>query len=66
MFLINLPPLILIGDPRPRGSPIKMNGGKFTLIMFFFWECDKFQKILLNSGVQGMSKHAIDKKSFWV
>ena len=55
MILVNLPPLILIGDPRGRGSPIKMNGGKFTLIRFLSYECDKYKKILLNSGVQGMS-----------
>ena len=31
---VNLPLFILIGDPRPRGSPIKMNGGKFTKTIF--------------------------------
>ena len=57
MVLVNLPPFILIGDPRGRGSPIKMNRGKFTPIRFLSYECDKFKKILLNSGVQGMSNH---------
>ena len=57
MVLVNLPPLILIGDPRERGSPIRINGGKFTLLMFFPSECDKFPKILFNSGVQGLSNH---------
>ena len=55
MVLVNLPPLILIGDPCRRGSPIKINGGEFTLIIVLSWEFDKSKKILLNLGVQGMS-----------
>ena len=48
-FFVNL------GDPCRRGSPIKINGGTFTLIIVLCWEFDKYKKILLNLGVQGMS-----------
>ena len=32
---VNLPQLILDGDPRTRGSPSRINGGKFTKTIFF-------------------------------
>ena len=35
--------------------PSGMNGGEFTKTIFLSKECDKYKKILLNSGVQGMS-----------
>ena len=34
LIRVNLPLLILIGDPRSRGSPIRINGGKFTKTIF--------------------------------
>ena len=34
LILINVPPLIPDGDPNAFGSPDRMNGGKFTIIIF--------------------------------
>ena len=45
MVLVNLPPFILMRDPRGRGSPIKINRGKFTPIRFLSYECDKYKKM---------------------
>ena len=57
IFRVNLPLLILIGDPRSRGSPIRINGGKFTKTLGMRQIKNKIKNIyiLLNFGIQGMS-----------
>ena len=41
---VNLPQLILDGDPRTRGSPSRINGGKFTKTIFFVLWIRQIQK----------------------
>ena len=44
-IIVNLPPFIPDGDPNAFGSPAGMNRGKFTIINFLSYECDKYKKI---------------------